>query len=231
MRNLYYETTIYKQIKDKRADRKKRIQNDISSYGSDILNSDELKEAYDQTHHLWSTVGEHTLRVTASSVMICYVLRKLGIKANIPAVVIGSLCHDLGILKRDEKYSSNKECSKEHPSDSVKVARELVPDLTDHSADIIERHMWPAGSSKAPNSLEGLIVSSADKYAAVKDLVKGSDINNTGVRNVIRSETEKIKNQIEKMQTYKLFIGNGDKYIDRDEVLRLIDEKIKECSE
>ena len=79
----------------------------------------------------------------------------------------------------------------------MKVARELVPDLTDQSADIIERHMWPAGSSKAPNSLEGIIVSSADKYAAVKDLVKGSDINNTGVRNVIRSETEKIKNQIE----------------------------------
>ena len=129
--------------------------------------------------------------------MICYALRKLGIKANIPAVVIVSLCHDLGILRRDEKYSSNKECSREHPSDSVKVARELVPDLTDQSADIIERHMWPAGSSKAPNSLEGIIVSSADKYAAVKDLVKGSDINNTGVRNVIRSETEKIKNQIE----------------------------------
>ena len=197
MRNLYYETTIYKQIKEKRDNRKKRIQKDISSYGSDILNSDELKEAYDQTHHLWATVGEHTLRVTASSVMICYALRKLGIKANIPAVVIGSLCHDLGILRRDEKYSSNKECSREHPSDSVKVARELVPDLTDQSADIIERHMWPAGSSKAPNSLEGIIVSSADKYAAVKDLVKGSDINNTGVRNVIRSETEKIKNQIE----------------------------------
>ena len=42
---------------------------------------------------------------------------------------------------------------------------------------------------------------------------------------------QEIKNQIEKMQTYKLFIGNGDKYIDRDEVLRLIDEKIKECDE
>lgn len=41
---------------------------------------------------------------------------------------------------------------------------------------------------------------------------------------------QEIKNQIEKMQTYKLFIGNGEKYIDRDEVLRLIDEKIKECS-
>ena len=42
---------------------------------------------------------------------------------------------------------------------------------------------------------------------------------------------QEIKNQIEKMQTYKLFIGNGEKYIDRDEVLRLIDEKIKECDE
>lgn len=42
---------------------------------------------------------------------------------------------------------------------------------------------------------------------------------------------QEIKNQIEKMQTYKLFIGNGEKYIDRDEVLALLDEKIKECSE
>ena len=42
---------------------------------------------------------------------------------------------------------------------------------------------------------------------------------------------QEIKNQIGEMQTYKLFIGNGEKYISRDEVLRLIDEKIKECSE
>ena len=41
---------------------------------------------------------------------------------------------------------------------------------------------------------------------------------------------QEIKNQISEMQTYKLFI-DGEKYISRDEVLRLIDEKIKECSE
>ncbi len=193
MRNLYYETTLHKQIRDKRTDRKERIGKDIDNYGSDILVSDELKEAYDQTHHLWSTVGEHTLRVTASSVMICYALRKLGIKANIPAVVVGSLCHDLGILRRDEKYSSKRECSREHPVDSVKVAKEIIPDLTEQSADIIERHMWPAGSSRVPNSLEGVIVSVADKYAAVKDLIKGSDINNTGVRNTIQSEADRIR--------------------------------------
>lgn len=39
-----------------------------------------------------------------------------------------------------------------------------------------------------------------------------------------------IKNQLGEMQTYKVFI-DGEKYISRDEVLKLIDEKIKECSE
>ena len=40
---------------------------------------------------------------------------------------------------------------------------------------------------------------------------------------------QEIKNQIGEMQTYIIYLG--EKYISRDEVLRLIDEKIKECSE
>lgn len=196
MRNLYYETTLHKQIRDKRDNRKERIKADIERYGGEILESGEMQEAYDQTHHLWSTVGEHTLRVTLSSVMICYALNKLKIKANVPAVVIGALCHDLGMLGRKEKYSSDREASREHPADSVRVAKELVEDLSDKSADIIERHMWPAGNSKAPNSLEGVVVSVADKYSAVKDLVKGSDVKNTGVRNVAHEKKEKIQDAI-----------------------------------
>lgn len=196
MRNLYYESTIYKQIKDKRRNRRERIKNDIEFYGKDILDSDAIKEAYDQTHHLWSTVGEHTARVTFSSVMICYALRKLGLPVSVPAVVIGSLCHDLGILGRHEKYESSKQCSQEHPIDSVKVAKELVPDLSDKSADIIERHMWPGGQSKMPNSMEGVIVSVADKYSAVKDIVKGSEIKHTGVKNVVNDTANSIKDMI-----------------------------------
>ena len=60
-----------------------------------------------------------------------------------------------------------------------------MEDLSEKSADIIERHMWPAGHSKAPNSLEGVIVSVADKYAAVKDLVQGSEIRHTGIKNKV----------------------------------------------
>jgi hypothetical protein len=53
--------------------------------------------------------------------------------------------------------------------------------------------MWPAGDTKAPDSIEGAVVSVADKYSAVKDLVKGSDVRNTGVKNYVKGEKDKIK--------------------------------------
>ena len=196
MRTPYYESTIHKQIREKRENRKERIRDDLELYGNDVLQSEEMKQAFDQTHHQWATVGEHTLRVAFSSVMICYALRKLHIKVNVPAVVVGSLCHDLGILGRAEKFSSGKECSREHPKESVAVAREIVGELPEKTEDIIERHMWPAGQSKAPNSIEGVVVSVADKYSAVKDIVKGSDVKNTGIRNKARSVTETVTEKV-----------------------------------
>jgi len=187
---------MHKQIREKREDRKERIKSDLQLYGDDVLKSEEMKEAFQQTHHTWSTVGEHTFRVAFSSVMISYALRKLNIKVSIPAVVIGSLCHDLGILGRGKKFSSAKEMSREHPKESVAVARELVGDIPEKTEDIIERHMWPAGQTKAPNSIEGVIVSVADKYCAVKDVIKGSEVKETGVKYYAREKKEKIKDRI-----------------------------------
>lgn len=160
--------------------RNERIMLDLERYGGEILHSDEMEKAFQQTHHNWSTVGEHTLRVARASLAICYALRRLHIRTDIPAVVRASLCHDLGILGRYEKFSGNRECYRQHPIDSVKIARALADDLSEKSADIIERHMWPAAHSKRPNSLEGVIVSSADKYASIKDFFLGSSIRHTG---------------------------------------------------
>ena len=149
---------------------------DLRLYGQQILNSEELRRAHAQTHHHWSTVGEHTLRVAMTSLTICYALKKMNVEIHVPDVVVGSLCHDLGILDRYQKYANDYVCSKEHAADSVKVAKQLVPDLSDLSKDIIERHMWPV-SGKMPNSKEALIVSLADKYCAVKDFVAGCQRN------------------------------------------------------
>ena len=166
MRIPYYESTIHRQIREKRENRKERIRGDLELYGGEVLQSDEMKQAYDQTHHKWSTLGEHTMRVAMSSVMICYALRKLNIKVNIPLVVVTSLCHDLGMLDRG-KFASLKESNVEHPKESG-----------------------------APDSLEGAIVSVADKYNAVKDIVKGSEVKHTNAKSYVLDEKEKILEKV-----------------------------------
>lgn len=151
---------------------KERVKQDVRRYGESIIHSPSFQAALKQRHHFHSTVGEHSLRVTASSVRICHALEKLHIKTDKKSVVQGALCHDLGILGRDEKYKNNRECCLLHPKDSVDSARELLPEMDSKTASIIRRHMWPLGG-EMPRSREEVIVSAADKYASVKDLAYG----------------------------------------------------------
>lgn len=189
-----YEADNRRKEKLERRDRKReRIQEELSRYGSEILNSEEMRHAFTQKHHTLSTVGEHSLRVAKTSLEICHVLQKMHISTDIPAVVAGSLCHDLGILGRDEKYSSMKECSVQHPVDSVTVAQKLVGNLPEKTTDIISRHMWPFGRSKAPNSLEAAIVSTADKIAAVEDFLVGYEEKKPGIRGVVQELSNRKK--------------------------------------
>ncbi len=166
--------------------RREAMHEDLMLYGGKILNSEEMQRAFAQKHHTLSSVGAHTMRVAMTSLAICYALKKLHIKTDISSVVTGSLCHDLGILGRNEKYHSSGECSRQHPLDSVEIASKLTGGLSDKEADIIARHMWPVGKSKPPNSLEGAIVSAADKVAAVEDFVEGYEEKRPGIKGVIR---------------------------------------------
>ncbi len=170
---VYSKSEEIRPGQDPRLGKKTEIREDISRYGGAILYSDEMRTAFSQRHHGVSTVGDHTLRVARTSLGICYALRRLHISTDIPAVVTGSLCHDLGILGRDEKYTSMSECSVRHPADSVKVAEKLMGRLPPKTTEIIARHMWPAGGSKPPDSLEAAIVSVADKVAAMGDVFIG----------------------------------------------------------
>lgn len=176
--------------------RRGQMQADLSRYGRRILDSEEMRQAFRQTHHTFSTVGEHTMRVAMTSLAICYALKKLHIKTDIPAVVTGSLCHDLGILGRGGKFHSSKECSRRHPVESVKVAHKLTGELSEKEEAIITRHMWPVGKAKPPNSLEAAIVSAADKIAAVEDFVEGYEKKQPGLKGTIHEIKSQRKENI-----------------------------------
>ncbi len=156
-----------------RVSRRERVDDDIERYGGDLLRSEVMRKAFAQKHHLRSTVGDHTLRVTRTGVNISHVLQKLHIPVDVRSVVVGSLCHDLGIIGRHQKYTTVRECYRRHPDDSAEVARELLPDLPEKTEKIIRRHMWPVMRSRIPDSIEGFVVSAADKYCSVVDLIRG----------------------------------------------------------
>ncbi len=170
---------------------KDKIKAELERYGGGILDSEEMRLASGQTHHTRSTVAEHTRRVAENSLAICYALEKLGIATDRKAVVEGALCHDLGILGRDEKYENGQECYRRHADDSVDVARKLLDDLPEKTKDIIERHMWPTAGSRRPSHLEGFIVSAADKAAAVEDIIVGSRLKPADLRTTLRNITER----------------------------------------
>lgn len=138
-------------------------------YGSSIMHSEEFRQAMKQTHHKKTTVGDHSIKVARASIKICRVLNKFHIKTRMDDVVIGSLCHDLGILGRKHSFSNGRECLKEHPVRSLDVARRLIPDINYNTEKIIRCHMWPIAPLRVPTSRESIIVSIADKYAAIGD--------------------------------------------------------------
>ena len=105
----------------------RKVKKDMRLYGSKILDSKEFHEALQQKHHMRASVGRHSIRVTEASLRMSYALEKLGVKTDRESLVVGGLCHDLGMLGRKEKYKNASETCRQHPRDSVEMARRMRP--------------------------------------------------------------------------------------------------------
>ena len=144
---------------------------EVKELGKDVLYSSAFQKAVLQEHHYSSTVARHSLVVAMIALSMCYWLARIGIRVNKREVVIASLSHDLGILGRKTKYSFGLQCAYQHPRDSEKVLRELVPNLSEKTYKAVRWHMFPVFSPLAL-SWVGLIVTIADKRASFKDRKK-----------------------------------------------------------
>ncbi len=134
-------------------------------YGGDILRSDLFRSAWDQTHHAVSTVAQHSLSVAVVSIYICLLLQRKHVRTDLRAVVVSSLCHDLGILGREKKYANEVQCCQRHPGDSVLAFRALTEEEDPLVEDAIAHHMWPL-TFLPPRHREGFILTLADKISS-----------------------------------------------------------------
>ncbi|MCR5772026.1 MAG: HD domain-containing protein [Butyrivibrio sp.] len=148
-----------------------RAQETVKEVGAKVMASRQFQEADLQTHHHFTTVARHSFRVACICFCICHFLYVVfKIKTNWQLLIVCALLHDIGIIGRDLKYRNNSQCCQQHPKDSVVVAQSILGDLDDTGRDIIGNHMWPM-TLTPPQTIEGFIITIADKYCAVTDLL------------------------------------------------------------
>lgn len=136
-----------------------------------IMDSPIFQMSMDQSHHFDTTLGRHSIQVKKTAVKIGNFLERVGIEMDVRCIVTASLCHDLGMVERDKKYRNNRQCCREHPAESVREARKLIPDLDMKTEEAILAHMWPL-TGHWPSSPEGWIVLAADKYVSTVGTIR-----------------------------------------------------------
>ncbi len=146
----------------------KEICRTILEYGREIIESDIFKRAALQTHHLHGTVMDHTINVCVVSIWLCSRLKSRGAEVREKELVMAALCHDLGMVGRENKYKNSLDSWKGHPEESARIAREIIPDISPLTLEMILSHMWPLAGSP-PSSPEAMLLCIADKYASMAD--------------------------------------------------------------
>ncbi len=139
----------------------------ILKYGKDIIASEEFGRTFEQTHHIDTTVGDHTLSVAAEAVKLC-LDRGYTDETTLKNVVTSALCHDLGIMGRKEKYANHAVCYVRHPLDSVDAYMNVTGEKDERVIDSIKNHMFPV-KPVMPKYKEGWILTLADKISSVRE--------------------------------------------------------------
>ncbi len=147
----------------------KKLRNSMYEIGGRIMESEEFQSSYSETHHKASSVGVHSEAVACECLRLCRILKFFRMDVDEKAAVEAALCHDLGMLGRNEKYISDKECHRLHPQESLEVARKLIPDMSPEVEDAIVNHMWPI-TKQVPKSRIGKVLVVADKLCSMGDV-------------------------------------------------------------
>lgn len=141
---------------------------EVQRRGSTVLRSEVFGRAQRERHH-WTSVGAHSLGVASDALRIAGFLERLGLRPDRDVLVLCALCHDLGIINREQKYgSSAARCCREHPKDSLRAFEQYVHPASPAERDCILHHMFPL-RPVPPHTLEGIIINLADKSSSVRE--------------------------------------------------------------
>lgn len=129
---------------------------------SDLLDSSEVRQLGEYTHHKGTTRLQHSLNVSYYNFLVC---RKLHLDSR--SAARAGLLHDLFLYDRKEHVPVEGEGR--HPVGHPKVAFFNAADyysINEKEGDMIANHMWPL-SPHLPRCAETWVIQAVDKFCAV----------------------------------------------------------------
>lgn len=145
----------------------------VRAIGREVYACPIFEKGWQQVHHKGTTVAIHSEHVAVIALWLAEHTKKT---VNEHDLVLGALCHDLGIIDRHEKFKSQMETFTRHPKDSVVIARALLGDKFNPTIeDMIRYHMWPL-TRIIPKTVEGRIIVMADKICSAQETGRRMDI-------------------------------------------------------
>lgn len=150
---------------------KVRLRADSSSYIeyekciSDLVQNKIVCSMEQFMQHSNVTCLEHSMYVSYSSYLIC---RRLGLDYR--SAARGGLLHDLFLYDWHITKPNKGLHGFTHPRTALENANKNFC-LNEIEKDIIEKHMWPL-TIRLPKYKESFIVSFADKYCALMEIIK-----------------------------------------------------------
>ena len=151
---------------------KRELRRLVENYGRDVLQSESFLSSASQKQHFHTSVAKHSRQVAFKTLRICRMITAIGVKVDEKTAVRAALCHDLGLVGKDQKYRNDIDSLKSHPAESLRIAKTIYPGMNSRMEQAILRHMWPV-TFRFPSSPEGLAVSVADKLTSAADIISG----------------------------------------------------------
>lgn len=141
------------------------IEKEFFSCINDVFNTDEVQSLKAFEQHLDINRLQHIVSVAYLSFLIC---KRLNLDYKTAAR--GGILHDLFYYDWRESDWSHRFHGYRHPGFALKNAKVLCGNLDKKTENIIKRHMWPL-TPVPPRYAEAFIVSMADKYCAMQELM------------------------------------------------------------
>lgn len=136
----------------------------------DILASRRFEKAWQVPHHSkGGNIAYHSLETAGYALQLARWLAGHDVLANELDVVRASLLHDIGMTEDSVFFSASHQKARSHPKVGAQIARDEFG-ANQAQIEAILSHMWPVFRLVPPCSVEGWIVSAADKQCSFFEL-------------------------------------------------------------